>query len=90
MRMSQADLIKIALVFVNLFAGAVVAYPGPELGALSRLFCVALVAGCGGALAFLDKLGAKPRTRTLDVDEMTPAQRRRLAMKLKAEMLEQP
>lgn len=89
--MTQADAIKLALMFLNAFAGVLAAFPGPELGTLERLFCAALVAGCGAALLFLDKYGApKRRAAALDPDDMTPVQRRRLAAKLKDVMMETP
>lgn len=82
--MTQADLIKCAVVFVNGFAGLLAAFPGPELGTLERLVCAALVAGCGAVLLFLEKVGgSKAKSADLDPDDMTPAQRRRLAMRLR-------
>lgn len=79
--MTQADLIKLSLGFVNAFAALIAAYPGTELGPLERLFCAALVAGCGASLLFLDRVGGSKTPR--DPADMTMAQRRRLAMKLR-------
>ena len=88
--MTQTDLLKLVLVTVNGFAGFVAAYPGSELAPLARLFCAALVVGCGGGLLFLDKLGGKPRGRNLDPKTMTAAQRKRLALELREEMEARP
>lgn len=49
--------VKVALAFVNAFAGILAAYPGPELAPLARLFAAATVAGCGAALLFLNPPG---------------------------------
>ena len=49
--------IKVALAFVNAFAGILAAYPGPELSPLARLLAAATVAGCGAALLFLNPPG---------------------------------
>lgn len=49
---------KVMLAFVNAFAGALAAYPGPELSPLVRLMAVAVVAGCGGSLLVLHPPGA--------------------------------
>jgi hypothetical protein len=51
------DAIKMSLVFVNAFAGLIAAYPGADLDGSVRLVCAALVAGCGAALLFMQKLG---------------------------------
>ncbi len=89
--MTQADLIKCGVVFLNGFAGLIAAFPGPELGTLERLICAALVAGCGAVLLFLDRVGgSKAKADALDPDDMTPAQRRRLAMKLRDVMEQTP
>lgn len=82
--MTQADMIKLGLMFLNAFCGVIAAFPGPEVGVLERLICAALVIACGAALAFLEKVGgSKAKPDDLDPDTMTPAQRRRLAMKLR-------
>lgn len=44
---------KVALAFVNAFAGVFAAYPGPELSPLWRLAAAAIVAGCGAALLLM-------------------------------------
>lgn len=56
---------KVALAFVNAFAGILAAYPGPELNPLWRLLCAAIVAGCGAALLILNP----PVARDTDQDE---------------------
>lgn len=85
--MNTQDTLKVALMFVNGFAGLIAAYPGPELGALERLVCAALVAGCGAALLYLNPPG---RTKSVDPDNLTPAQRRKLVAAVKAEMMATP
>ena len=44
---------KVALAFLNAFAGILAAYPGPELSPLWRLMAAAVVAGCGAGLLVL-------------------------------------
>lgn len=85
--MNTPNVLKVALVFLNGFAGLIAAYPGPELGALERLICAALVAGCGAALLVLNPPG---RSKSVDPDDLTPAQRRKLVAAVKAEMMATP
>lgn len=49
--------LKVALAFVNAFAGILAAYPGPELSGLARVLAAATVAGCGAALLMLTPPG---------------------------------
>lgn len=53
---------KVALAFVNAFAGFIAAYPGPELNPLWRMLFAATVAGCGAALLILNP----PTSKTQD------------------------
>lgn len=70
LRVTQSDAanaLTVLLAFVNAFAGLIAAYPGPELGALQRLVCAALVAGCGAALLFLHPPGrGEPSDKTVE------------------------
>lgn len=86
--MTTLTLLKIILAFVNGMAGLIAAFPGPELGVMERLLAAAVVAGCGPALLLLNPPGRA--SRSLDPADMTMAQRRRLAMKLKDEMMRLP
>ena len=61
---------KVAIAFINAFAGIFAAYPGPELSPLWRLFAAALVGGCGAALLFLNPPGAKSRDADLSEDDL--------------------
>lgn len=84
--MTTMDILKVSLLFLNAFAALIAAYPGPEIGAVERLICAALVAGCGAALLYLNPPGKK----ALDPDNLTPAQRRKLVAAVKAEMMATP
>lgn len=61
--MTAQDTIKVALTFLNGFAGVIAAYPGPEVGPLARLVCAALVIACGATLLLVQPPGKeKPLT----------------------------
>lgn len=60
-----ASVLKIALAFVNAFAGILAAYPGPELSPLARVLAAATVAGCGAALLYLRPPNTNPEAETL-------------------------
>lgn len=73
---------KVALAFINAFAGILAAYPGPELSPLLRLMAAATVAGCGAALLYLQPPGRKPGgaegvTVSAVADELERRSRRR-------------
>lgn len=55
--MTTQDAIKIGLTFLNGFAGVIAAYPGPEVDALARLICAALVIACGATLLLVNPPG---------------------------------
>lgn len=84
--MATVDILKLALLFVNAFAGLIAAYPGPELGAIERLVCAALVAGCGAALLYLNP----PGRQAINPDKLTAAQTRQVADELERRMRAQP
>lgn len=84
--MTTVDTLKVTLLFVNAFAGLLAAYPGPELGALERLICAALVAGCGAALLYLNPPGSKK----VNADKLTAVQTRQVADELERRMKATP
>lgn len=83
---TTSDTLKIALLFLNAFAGLIAAYPGPEIGAVERLICAALVAGCGATLLYLNPPGSK----SVSLSALTPAQTRQVADELEKRMRANP
>lgn len=51
------SVLKVAVAFINGFAGILAAYPGPELPALARLCAAATVGGCGAVLLLTNPPG---------------------------------
>lgn len=81
MMLQPNDALKLGLGFLNAFAGSLVLIP--DLGNVEKGVCAALVAACGFGLLFLDRLGtAKKSKTTIDVNELTVGQRRRLLAQL--------
>lgn len=58
--MNTADTIKVALLFLNAFAGFIAAAPGDNIDPSVRIVCAALVAACGAALLYLNPPGKTP------------------------------
>lgn len=83
--MTTMDMLKVGLLFLNAFAGLIAAYPGPEIGAVERLICAALVAGCGAALLYLNPPGKK-----VNPDKLTVAQTKQVADELERRMKATP
>ena len=83
--MTTNDVMKVALLFLNAFAGLIAAYPGPEIGAVERLVCAGLVAGCGAALLYLNPPGKK-----VNPDRLTAAQTKQVADELERRMKATP
>lgn len=61
-----------------------------NLNAVARAMLAPLLTGIATSLLPSLKGDKPPKASDVDVSAMTPAQRKRLAMKLKQEMLEQP
>lgn len=85
--MTTPDILKVALLFLNAFAGLIAAYPGPEIGAVERLICAALVAGCGAGLLYLNPPG---KAKAVNADKLTAAQTRQVADELERRMKANP
>lgn len=72
--MNPTDALKVTLAFVNAFAGVFAGYPGTDLDPMIRLAFVALVAGCGAALLFLNPPGKSgEKFSPKQVDQLTDA-----------------
>lgn len=84
--MTTADMIKVALLFVNAFAAFIAAAPGNDIDPTARLMAAALVAGCGAALLYLNPPGAKK----VNPDKLTAAQTKQVADELERRMKATP
>lgn len=85
MTTTTADTLKVALLFVNAFAGFIAAAPGTDIDPGVRIVAAALVAGCGAALLYLN-----PPGRKVNPDKLTAAQTRQVADELERRMKATP
>ena len=83
--MTTADMLKVALLFLNAFAGFLAAAPGTDIDPAARLVAAALVAGCGAALLYLNPPGKK-----VNPDRLTAAQTKQVADELERRMKATP
>lgn len=84
--MTTADMLKVAILFVNGLAGFLAAAPGNDIDPTARLFAAGLVAGCGAALLYLNPPGKK----AVNPDKLTAAQTKQVADELERRMRATP